>query len=102
MILPKLLREKETNFRSTVAKIFLPRVRSNSLINFFVVQAIEKINKIKEKREKHHILKRLQKGVELRKKEDVKLVETQMHLIKASHCKSSFFSSFEFSPCPGT
>ncbi|KAM3172125.1 hypothetical protein ACTXT7_015192 [Hymenolepis weldensis] len=56
-----------------------------NLIN--TLYAIDKINKIKEKREKLYIMKRLQKGVDLRKKEDIKLVETQMHLIKAPNAR---------------
>nr|CDS26709.1 ribosome biogenesis protein rlp24 [Hymenolepis microstoma] len=51
------------------------------------LHAIESINRIKEKREKLYIMKRLQKGVELRKKEDINLVETQMHLIKAPNAR---------------
>lgn len=32
-------------------------------------------------------MRRLQRGVELRKKEDIKLVETQMHLIRAPNAR---------------
>ncbi|VDO01760.1 unnamed protein product, partial [Rodentolepis nana] len=53
------------------------------------LHAIDSINRIKEKRERMHIMRRLQKGVDLRKKEDIKLVETQMHLIKAPNGKIS-------------
>lgn len=52
------------------------------------MNAIKTINTIKEKRENVYVTKRLRKGVELRKQEDVKLVETQMHLIKAPNGKS--------------
>ncbi|KAM7532810.1 hypothetical protein Aperf_G00000129020 [Anoplocephala perfoliata] len=53
------------------------------------LHAIDKINTIKEKREKLFIVKRLKKGIELRKKEDIKLVETQMHLIKAPNAREA-------------
>ncbi|EUB60107.1 putative ribosome biogenesis protein RLP24 [Echinococcus granulosus] len=53
------------------------------------LNAIKTISHIKEKREKLFLTKRLKKGIELRKKEDVKLVETQMHLIRAPNARES-------------
>ncbi|KAL5964656.1 putative ribosome biogenesi protein RLP24 [Taenia solium] len=47
------------------------------------LNAIKTISHIKEKREKLFLTKRLKEGIKLRKKEDVNLVETQMHLIRA-------------------
>lgn len=49
----------------------------------FLVEAVPKIVAIKQKREAAFIRKRLMKGIENRKAEDIKLVNTQMHLIKA-------------------
>lgn len=54
-----------------------------TFIILFLVNAIKTINHIKEKREKLFLSKRLKEGAKLRKKEDAKLVETQMHLIRA-------------------
>ncbi|VDM22089.1 unnamed protein product [Hydatigera taeniaeformis] len=51
------------------------------------LNAMKTINHIKEKREKLFLTKRLKRGVELRKKEDVTLVKTQMHLIRAPNAK---------------
>ena len=55
------------------------------------MNAIKTVNAIKQKRENLFVTKRLKKGVELRKKEDVKLVETQMHLIKAPNGKATLY-----------
>lgn len=76
--------------KNTAVKILLIHVCWFSFIYVHLVHAIDKINKIKEKREKLYIMRRLQRGVELRKKEDIKLVETQMHLIRAPNGKISF------------
>ncbi|VDD81149.1 unnamed protein product [Mesocestoides corti] len=51
------------------------------------LNAMKTISAIKDKRERLFVTKRLKKGVELRKKEDVKLVNTQMHLIKAPNAR---------------
>uniref|UniRef100_A0A095A427 Probable ribosome biogenesis protein RLP24 n=1 Tax=Schistosoma haematobium TaxID=6185 RepID=A0A095A427_SCHHA len=48
-----------------------------------IVDAVPKIDQIKHKRESAFIKKRLSKGVQLRREEDIKLVNTQMHLIEA-------------------
>ncbi|CAH8577741.1 unnamed protein product [Heterobilharzia americana] len=52
-----------------------------------IVTAVPKIDQIKHKRESAFIKKRLLKGVQLRKEEDIKLVNTQMHLIEAPGVK---------------
>uniref|UniRef100_A0A3Q0KQB2 Probable ribosome biogenesis protein RLP24 n=1 Tax=Schistosoma mansoni TaxID=6183 RepID=A0A3Q0KQB2_SCHMA len=52
-----------------------------------IVDAVPKIDQIKHKRESAFIKKRLSKGVELRREEDIKLVNTQMHLIEAPGAK---------------
>ncbi|VDQ14785.1 unnamed protein product, partial [Trichobilharzia regenti] len=52
-----------------------------------IVNAVPKIDQIKQKRESAFIRKRLLKGVQLRKEEDIKLVNTQMHLIEAPGAK---------------
>ncbi|KER27070.1 hypothetical protein T265_05829 [Opisthorchis viverrini] len=51
------------------------------------IEAVPKIVGIKQKREAAFIKKRLMKGIEMRKAEDVKLVNTQMYLIKAPNAK---------------
>lgn len=53
------------------------------MIKSFPVDAVPKIDQIKHKRESAFIKKRLSKGVQLRREEDIKLVNTQMHLIEA-------------------
>ncbi|KAH8871864.1 putative ribosome biogenesis protein [Schistosoma japonicum] len=52
-----------------------------------IVSAVPKIDQIKHKRESAFIRKRLIKGVQLRTEEDIKLVNTQMHLIEAPEAK---------------
>lgn len=52
-----------------------------------IVDAVPKIDQIKHKRESAFIKKRLSKGVQLRREEDIKLVNTQMHLIEAPGAK---------------
>ncbi|KAF7260559.1 hypothetical protein EG68_02228, partial [Paragonimus skrjabini miyazakii] len=51
------------------------------------VEAVPKVLSIKQKREDAFIRKRLMKGIEQRKAEDVKLVNTQMHLIRALNAR---------------
>ncbi|THD27138.1 Ribosomal biogenesis protein RLP24 [Fasciola hepatica] len=51
------------------------------------VEAVPKIVAIKQKREAAFIRKRLMKGIENRRAEDIKLVNTQIHLIKAPNAK---------------
>ncbi|KAK4470675.1 hypothetical protein MN116_006206 [Schistosoma mekongi] len=52
-----------------------------------ILNAVPKIDQIKHKRESAFIRKRLIKGVQLRTEEDIKLVNTQMHLIEAPEAK---------------
>ncbi|KAA3676180.1 large subunit ribosomal protein L24e [Paragonimus westermani] len=51
------------------------------------VEAVPKVLSIKQKREDAFIRKRLMKGIAQRKAEDVKLVNTQMHLIRAPNAR---------------
>ncbi|CAL8101608.1 unnamed protein product [Calicophoron daubneyi] len=51
------------------------------------IEAVPRIAEIKRKREFAFIKKRLIKGIEQRKAEDIKLVNTQMYLIKAPNAK---------------
>lgn len=53
------------------------------------VEAVPKILSIKQKRESAFIKKRLMTGVIQRKEEDIRLVNTQMYLIKAPNAKES-------------
>ncbi|KAA0191630.1 60S ribosomal subunit protein L24, partial [Fasciolopsis buskii] len=67
--------------------------KRNSLLRYerdallTTVEAVPKIVAIKQKREAAFIRKRLMKGIENRKAEDIKLVNTQMHLIKAPNAR---------------
>ncbi|VDP95364.1 unnamed protein product [Echinostoma caproni] len=63
----------------------LLRYERDSLLK--TVEAVPKVLAIKEKREAAFIRKRLMKGIENRKAEDIKLVKTQMHLIRAPNAK---------------
>ncbi|KAL3309989.1 hypothetical protein Ciccas_011454 [Cichlidogyrus casuarinus] len=51
------------------------------------VNAMERIEEIKKKREGAFVRKRLIKGIEDRKADDRRLVETSMHLIRASNAR---------------
>ncbi|GAV07791.1 hypothetical protein RvY_17590 [Ramazzottius varieornatus] len=53
------------------------------------VDAIKRIDEIKQKREAQHILKRLQKGVEDRKQMDRKQIQKSMHMLKSPAAKLS-------------
>ncbi|OQV17167.1 putative ribosome biogenesis protein RLP24 [Hypsibius exemplaris] len=53
------------------------------------VDAMKRIEEIQQKRKAQHIIKRLQKGVEDRKKADRKLVEKNMHVLKSPAAKLS-------------
>merc|ERR1711976_135002 len=51
------------------------------------VKAMKRIEEIKEKRKAQHILNRLKKGKELRKADDIREVEKNIHLIRAPGAK---------------
>lgn len=50
---------------------------------------MKRIDEIQQKRKAQHIIKRLQKGVEDRKKSDRKLVDKNMHMLKSPAAKLS-------------
>jgi len=52
------------------------------------IQAMKRIDEIKQRRQKQFILNRLKKGKELRKKRDINEVEKNIHLIRAPGAKN--------------
>ncbi|XP_055340171.1 probable ribosome biogenesis protein RLP24 [Paramacrobiotus metropolitanus] len=52
------------------------------------VDAIKRIEEIKQKRQSQHILKRLQKGVADRKQADIRQVQKSMHMLKSPAAKA--------------
>lgn len=53
------------------------------------IEAIEKIEKIKNKREAHHIMKRLEKGVKDRKADDMREIKVNLAMVRAPGAKES-------------
>ncbi|CAD5122003.1 DgyrCDS10456 [Dimorphilus gyrociliatus] len=51
------------------------------------IKAMKRIEEIRVKRQNQHIINRLKKGKELRKADDIKEVEKNMHLIRAPGAK---------------
>jgi len=53
------------------------------------IDAMEKIDKIKSKREAHFIMKRLDKGVKDRKEDDLREVKVNLAMVRAPGAKES-------------
>uniref|UniRef100_A0A8C9G9E8 Uncharacterized protein n=1 Tax=Piliocolobus tephrosceles TaxID=591936 RepID=A0A8C9G9E8_9PRIM len=68
-----------------------------TLTNFFVVDAMKRVEEIKQKRQAKFIMNRLKKNKELQKVQDIKEVKQNIHLIRAplagKYCIAQEFSA---------
>jgi len=63
-------------------------VKQQYLLQISPQYAMKRVEQIKSKRQNQFIINRLKKGKELRKEEDLKEVEQNMHIIRAPAAKS--------------
>ncbi|VDN42076.1 unnamed protein product [Dibothriocephalus latus] len=93
-------RKRNTALRYSRDNLLTTCMSFDSLL-MSVVNAINSVVAIKNKRESLFVTKRLKVGVNLRKEEDKNLVKTQMHLIKAPNGTFYFPTYFCSSSCEG-